>query len=41
MALDIAFLVESQTEAELPEVVLGTVRFDHIDLGKAARRVPA
>eukprot|EP00123_Amoebidium_parasiticum_P007176 comp17938_c1_seq1/m.18241 comp17938_c1_seq1/g.18241 ORF comp17938_c1_seq1/g.18241 comp17938_c1_seq1/m.18241 type:complete len:322 (-) comp17938_c1_seq1:34-999(-) len=40
LALDIAFLVESQSEAKLPEVVLGTVRFDHIDLARAAKWVP-
>jgi len=29
-----AFLIESQKTAELPEAVLGTVRFNRIDMTK-------
>eukprot|EP00123_Amoebidium_parasiticum_P017144 comp23727_c0_seq1/m.40905 comp23727_c0_seq1/g.40905 ORF comp23727_c0_seq1/g.40905 comp23727_c0_seq1/m.40905 type:complete len:803 (-) comp23727_c0_seq1:10-2418(-) len=39
LAVDLAFLIESKSEAELPETILGTVRFDHIDLG-VFKRIP-
>lgn len=40
LTVDLAFLIESQHEAELPETILGTVRFRHVDLS-VCRRIPA
>lgn len=35
VAVDLAFLVESQTEEELPERLLGAVRIAHMEIGSA------
>lgn len=32
LIVDIAFLIESQSEDELPETILGTIRLDHVSL---------
>jgi hypothetical protein len=34
---DLAFLIESQHVAELPEQIMGVVRFDHVDINKFVR----
>eukprot|EP00045_Choanoeca_perplexa_P015226 m.186529 g.186529 ORF g.186529 m.186529 type:complete len:800 (-) comp16920_c0_seq3:1324-3723(-) len=34
---DLAFLIESQHVAELPEQIMGVVRFDHVDTNKFVR----
>ncbi|TMW67929.1 hypothetical protein Poli38472_007601 [Pythium oligandrum] len=39
LVVDMAFLLEAQSEEELPEVILGTVRLQHVSLDKP-RRVP-
>jgi len=36
VVVDMAFLIEAQSEAELPEIVLGAARFKRIDFGKCA-----
>lgn len=35
LTVDMAFLLESQTESELPEQILGTVRLTKLDLAAA------
>eukprot|EP00127_Corallochytrium_limacisporum_P002677 Clim_evm113s134 gene=Clim_evmTU113s134 len=40
MVLDLAFLIEAQAAAELPEQLIGAVRFQRVDL-TAGRTVPA
>jgi hypothetical protein len=35
MTVDLAFLLEGQRPAELPEQLLGAVRFTHLDMGAA------
>ena len=35
LVIDLAVLVESQDAEELPEQLIGNVRLDHLDLGKA------
>lgn len=34
---DLAFLIESQHVAELPEQIMAVVRFDHVDMTKFVR----
>jgi len=34
LVVDLAFLIEPQTEAELPEEILGAIRFLNVDLDK-------
>jgi hypothetical protein len=41
LTFDMAFLLEAQTEEELPEVCLGTLRFSNVDLKMAQRFVPS
>ena len=36
LVVDLAPLIEGQAEVELPERLLGSVRFDHLDLKTAA-----
>ena len=40
VVLDLAFTLEGRSAAELPERILGAVRFDHIELGVAKRLPP-
>jgi hypothetical protein len=45
MTVDLAFLLEGQRPAELPEQLLGAVRFTHLDMAAAvpldiSREVP-
>eukprot|EP00041_Stephanoeca_diplocostata_P025595 m.673238 g.673238 ORF g.673238 m.673238 type:complete len:973 (-) comp22780_c0_seq1:278-3196(-) len=40
IVVDIAFLIESKDEDELPEAVLGTIRFNRLDLKTFKRIVP-
>jgi hypothetical protein len=40
LMVDLAFLIESQTEAELPERILGAVRFSNLDPAFAHTVVP-
>jgi hypothetical protein len=40
LTVDLAFLIESQTEAELPERILGAVRFSELDPASAHTVVP-
>eukprot|EP01134_Creolimax_fragrantissima_P004286 CFRG4286T1 len=40
LVVDIAFLIESQHEDELPETILGAIRFDQIALKKVAEVIP-
>ncbi|KAK9814451.1 hypothetical protein WJX72_006118 [[Myrmecia] bisecta] len=35
LVIDMAVLLEGQTEAELPEALLGSVRLDHLDMSQA------
>ena len=39
LVVDLAFLLEGRDETTLPEVVMGTVRFFHLDLKAKARLV--
>lgn len=41
LVIDLAFLIEAKTEAELPEKVLGTIRVSHLDPDLAAVAPPA
>jgi len=41
LVVDIVFLLEGWEEEELPEKVLGAVRFSHVDLKSAATSIPA
>lgn len=36
LCVELAPLIEGQSEEELPERLMGTVRFDYLDLGKAS-----
>ncbi|CEG46335.1 hypothetical protein F443_16783 [Plasmopara halstedii] len=40
LVVDLAFLLEAQSDEELPEVILGAVRMQHVSLDKP-RRMPA
>ena len=40
LVIDLAFVIESKEEKQLPEKVLGTARLAKLDL-KKARRIPA
>ena len=40
LAIDLAFVIEGQTEDELPERLLGAVRLHRINLGRFVREVP-
>lgn len=40
VAVDLAFLIESQTEEELPENLLGAVRIAHMEIGSAVAMEP-
>ncbi|XP_065868463.1 protein ENHANCED DISEASE RESISTANCE 2 [Euphorbia lathyris] len=41
LTVDIAFLIEGQTESELPEQILGAVRFSELDLASAQLYEPS
>lgn len=39
LVIDIAWMIEAQTDAELPEKIIGTFRLEHLDLS-VYKRVP-